>query len=386
MQLLYFWFGVKYMSINKKQTIGIIVNDINFFFSHRVQLAEKLSKEFKVFVISDISSINESKLKKYDFVEFIHLKSRLNKNIFINIMSLARYGIWLVGLLRSKKIDNVFFITLEISMIGAIASKFLKSKNYFVISGAYILREKQKIKSIATKIFNLLESSKNKFVFQNNMDQLFFEDMLGKKHNSFLIKGNGIDLQKINFAPMPKTNRIRFLFASNLLYTKGVREYYDAAVRIKSHGVDADFFIAGNFNKDHPLSIKESLFDNIIQSSALEYLGSWDQNTFLKKISDYHVFVLPSYGEGMPLAILEAMASGRAIISTNAAGCIECIREGLNGYSCKATSSESLLKNINAIIENKNHISEMGFYSRKIIQNEFDLNLIYKKYVDLIKA
>ena len=67
------------MSIKKKQSIGIIVNDINFFFSHRVQLAQKFSKEFKVFVISDISSINESKLKQYDFVEFVHLKSRLNK-------------------------------------------------------------------------------------------------------------------------------------------------------------------------------------------------------------------------------------------------------------------------------------------------------------------
>ena len=52
---------------------------------------------------------------------------------------------------------------------------------------------------------------------------------------------------------MPKTNRIRFLFAA--LFIPGVREYYDAAVRIKSHGVDADFFIAGDFNKDHPLSI-----------------------------------------------------------------------------------------------------------------------------------
>jgi len=88
----------------------------------------------------------------------------------------------------------------------------------------------------------------------------------------------------------------------------------------------------------------------------------------------------------MPLAILEAMASGRAIISTNVAGCMECIQEGFNGYLCKASSSKSLIKNINAIIENKKHISDMGFYSRKIIQNEFDLNLIYKKYVDLIKV
>ena len=82
------------MSIKKKQSIGIVVNDINFFFSHRVQLAEKLSKEFKVFVICDISSIKKSKLKQFDFVEFIHLKSRLSKNIFINIISLVRYGIW----------------------------------------------------------------------------------------------------------------------------------------------------------------------------------------------------------------------------------------------------------------------------------------------------
>ena len=372
------------MSIKKKQSLAIVVTDIHFFFSHRIKLAEKLSKKFEIFVISDTSVICEDNLRKHNFLRFVHLKSRLNKNIFINIISTLQYGFRLVTLLKSNKIENVFYITLESSMIGAVASKFLKNKNFFVISGAYVLKERREIRSIAAKIFSLFQSDKNKFIFQNNEDQLFFKEMLGENHSSFLIKGNGINLSSINFCSMANIDRVKFLFASNLFYSKGVDEYFNAARMLKNSNIHADFYLAGKYNKNHPLSIKESLYNKIIKSDALEYLGPWDQITFLKNINDYHVFVFPSFGEGMPLAVIEAMASGRALICSNVPGCNSCIHENLNGYFCDAHSCESLIQSIRKVVDNKKAISSMGAYSRKLVENEFELDLIYKKYLDVI--
>ena len=84
----------------------------------------------------------------------------------------------------------------------------------------------------------------------------------------------------------------------------------------------------------------------------------------------------------MPLTVLEAMASGRALICSKVPGCNECIQEGLNGYFCEAFSTKAV-EAINKIIDNQKAISDMGAYSRKIIE-KFELNLIYKKYLDVI--
>ena len=95
---------------------------------------------------------------------------------------------------------------------------------------------------------------------------------------------------------------------------------------------------------------------------------------------------MPSFGEGLPLAALEAMASGRALICTDVPGCNSCVIEHKNGYLCEQRSSQSLTQSMQKIIFNKNQISKMGEYSRKIVEDGFELDLIYKKYLNVIKA
>ena len=116
------------MSIEKKQSLAFVVSDINFFFSHRIDLAEKLSKKFEIYVLSDTLNIRNSKLLKNNSIKFVRIRARRSKNKLINFMSAIRYGINLIYLLKLNKIDNVFYITLESSIIGAVASKFLKNK------------------------------------------------------------------------------------------------------------------------------------------------------------------------------------------------------------------------------------------------------------------
>ena len=374
------------MSLNHKNSLGIVVADINFFFSHRLELARKLSEEFQIIVISDLNNADMSELAKYSFIEFVHLKSRARKNKFMNIISTIRYSIGLNLTLKSNKIDNVFFITLESSIIGAIASKYLNIKKYYVISGAYVLKESSKIKLITTKIFSYFKSTDDKFIFQNNEDKSLFEEMLGQNNRFFIIKGNGINLSSIKFQSFKNINKVKFLYAGSLFYTKGVIEYLNATNILKNLNVDADFYIAGQYIENHPLSIKKALYKNITESSSVKFLGSWDNKTFLKNIYDYHVFVLPSYGEGMPLAAMEAMASGRALICSRVPGCNACIIEGKNGFFCEPSSSDSLKQSIQKIIQNKNLIPVMGNYSRKLVEKDLSLQSISTKYLEVIKA
>ena len=208
--------------------------------------------------------------------------------------------------------------------------------------------------------------------------------MLRFNNGFYLIKGNGIDLSKISYRPVDKTENIKFLFAANLFYSKGVSYFYDAAIKIKNANLNADFFIAGEYLKNHPLSIKDSLYKTIAESESIKYLGSWNQKTFLENLYDYHVFVLPSFGEGIPLAAMEAMASGRALICSDVPGCNSCIIDNKNGFLCEPHSSESLSQSMQKIIHNKKRISVMGECSRKMAEKEFDLELIYKQFKSVI--
>ena len=374
------------MSIKDKSSLCFVVADIDFFFSHRAALAKKLSEKFQIIVISEIKESHESRLLEYDFIKFVHLKSRVSQNKLKNFLSVIRYAFGLVSLLKYYQVDNIFFITLESSMIGAIATKHLKNKKYFIISGANVLRENKLLRLITTKIFTYFKSLNNKFIFQNNEDKKLFEKMLGVNNSFYLIKGSGIDMNEISYKPIGETESIKFLFAGNLFHTKGVSYFYDAAIKIKDANLNADFYIAGEYINDHPLSIKDSLFKTIVESESIKYLGSWDQKAFIKNLNDYHVFVLPSFGEGIPLAVMEAMASGRALICSDVPGCNSCIIDNKNGYLCQPRSSKSLVQSMQKIIQNKKRISEMGEYSRKMAEKEFRLELIFKKFLGVIDA
>ena len=374
------------MSIKDKPSLCMVVTDIDFFFSHRAALAKKLSEKFQIIVISEIKESHEPRLLKYDFIKFVHLKSRISENKLKNFLSVIRYAFGLVSLLKHYQVDNIFFVTLESSMIGAIATKHLKNKKYFIISGANVLRENKLLRLMATKIFTYFKSLNNKFIFQNNEDEKLFEAMLGVNNCFYLIKGSGINLDEISYKPIGETESIKFLFAGNLFHTKGVSYYYDAAIKIKNANLNADFSIAGEYINDHPLSIKDSLYRTIVESESVKYLGQWDQKTFLKNLHNYHVFVLPSFGEGIPLAAMEAMASGRALICSDVPGCNSCIIDNKNGYLCQPRSSKSLAQSMQKIIQNKKRISEMGECSRKIAEKEFRLELIFEKFLGVIDA
>jgi glycosyltransferase involved in cell wall biosynthesis len=374
------------MSIKQKQSLGIVVADIDFFFSHRFELAKKLSEKYQILVISDLRKADMSKLAKHSFIKFVQLKSRARINKFINIISTIRYIIGLAVALKLNKIDHIFFITLESSMIGAIASKYISVKKYYVISGTYVLKENKKIKLIASRIFSFFKSMNDKFIFQNNEDKFLFEEMLGQNNQSFVIKGNGINLSAIKFEPIKNINKVKFLYAGSLFYTKGVINYYDAAKALKKLGMNADFYIAGQYIDNHPLSIEKALYKDIVESSSIKFLGAWDKKTFLENIYDYHVFVLPSYGEGMPLTAMEAMASGRALICTKVPGCNSCIIEGKNGYFCEVSSSDSLKESMQKIINSKDLMPVMGNYSRKLVEKDLCLDSIFKKYLEVIQA
>ena len=126
------------MSIKDKPSLCMVVADIDFFFSHRAALAKKLSEKFQIIVISEIKESHESKLQNYDFIKFVHLKSRVSENKLKNFLSVIRYAFSLVSLLKHYQVDNIFFISSNVSSCDFVHENGLLSdvREYKLVSKA----------------------------------------------------------------------------------------------------------------------------------------------------------------------------------------------------------------------------------------------------------
>lgn len=158
-----------------------------------------------------------------------------------------------------------------------------------------------------------------------------------------------------------------------MIKDKGIYEYIRAATILKKRYPWAKFRLLGPFDTN-PTAISETQIKAWHNSGVIEYLGETkDVRPFL---ADTSVYVLPSYREGTPRTVLEAMAMGRPIITTDAPGCRETVIEGENGFLVPIKDEQALAKVMERFIQEPELIGKMGKRSREIAEEKFDVNKI----------
>ena len=210
--------------------------------------------------------------------------------------------------------------------------------------------------------------------FQNPDDRRFFrkQGILRRRSRAVLINGSGVDLQHYAQAPPPKD--VSFLLIARLIGEKGIREYAEAARIVKSRYPEVVFRLVGWIDKG-PSGIRRNELYNWVEQGVIAYLGRLeDVRPCLRESS---VFVLPSiYGEGTPRTVLEAMATGRPIITTDAPGCRETVIEGVNGFLIPTKNVHALARAMMRFVEEPEMLSRMGRESRRLAEQKFDVRLV----------
>ena len=209
-------------------------------------------------------------------------------------------------------------------------------------------------------------------IFQNRDDR---DDFAGRRLLPgdvpvTVVNGSGIDLDRFRPAPLPAGPR--FLMISRLLGDKGVREYGEASVRLKRRHPHARFALLGYFDPS-PDSISEAELARMT-SGGVEFLGKKDD--VRPDIADSSVYVLPSYREGTPRSVLEAMAMGRPIVTTDAPGCRETVVPGENGLLVPPRDAAALEQAMERFILEPEMIAPMGARSREIAVGKYDVHRV----------
>ena len=161
---------------------------------------------------------------------------------------------------------------------------------------------------------------------------------------------------------------------ARLLADKGVREYVSAAQEVKRLHPHVQFDLVGPYD-EHPLAVSRVEIDAAVTNGGIIYHGPVDDvRPFLHNC---HVYVLPSYREGTPRSVLEAMAVGRPVITTDAPGCRETVTVGGNGVLVTSASVPSLVGAMLLLIATDlTELRRMAVASRRLAESKFDADIV----------
>lgn len=209
--------------------------------------------------------------------------------------------------------------------------------------------------------------------FQNPDDEALFRELrlLPETVPSSVVNGSGVDVSEYFVAPLP--DKPCFLLIARLLGDKGVREYAQAAQLVKAVYPEAVFRLVGWID-DNPDAIAQRELDQWVDSGLLQFLGRLGD--VRPAISDCSVYVLPSYREGTPRTVLEAMAMGRAVITTDAPGCRETVVDGDNGFLVPVKDVNALADAMIKMVATPGLAASMGERSRRIAEEKYDVHKV----------
>ncbi|MCB1531997.1 MAG: glycosyltransferase family 4 protein [Alphaproteobacteria bacterium] len=299
-------------------------------------------------------------------------------------------------ILADTHADLVHTVTLKYAFItGLAALPFPDIRKIYTLAGLGYLFRSPDIKArlmrflIGPLLRRVLRARGAYLIFQNPDDLVLMTKLRYAGHvNTALIRGSGVDLDSFTPIPEPEEDEPLVLMPTRLVKEKGVHIFVEAARLVKASGMKARFQIAGGETRHNPKAITKEEMHALTADGVIEWLGRVEDMPAL--LSQAAIIVYPSYyGEGIPRVLLEACAAGRAIITTDHAGCREAVEHNQNGLLVPIKNIKATADAIKDLLTAPDLRRIMGERSREKAEREFDINLVVNEtlhvYEDALK-
>lgn len=341
-----------------------------------------MMKEFQLrgYEVYALGNEDEDKWKKeFSKKGIIYRKIDVERNSVNPVYDLKTL-ISIRRLLKEIKPDKIFTFQAKTVIYGGLAAQSLDIKEVYPLIagiGSIFLKDDMKtriIRSVLIAEYKMAVKKSPAIFFQNQDDvQMFKDNGIVTKQKISMLHGSGVNIDQFTVRQLPKDTA--FLCISRLIRDKGVYEYLQASRRIKKKYPNIRCMLVGPYDSNPSAITPEELapFEKI----GIEYFGEQtDVQPFLEQCS---VFVLPSYREGTPKTVLEAMASGRAVITTDAPGCRETVKDGVNGILVPVKDVDALYDAMELFIQNPEYVTKMAKNGRGIVETVFDVKLVNRE-------
>lgn len=369
--------------------VGTVASSLYGF---RAELIRKLLKQgYRVYAFtSEYTDEDLKKIEQLGAIPVTYSLSRGGLNPLLDIIATYK----LTKKIKEINPDVVFSYFSKPVIFGTLAAKMakvpqiigmLEGLGYTFTDQPEGLNNKTKIiKNIQILLYKFTLPQLDNLIFLNPDDPL---DLLEK--NSILVKekhilgGIGLKLEDYPFQPLPDIKYgLNFLFIGRLLKEKGIHDFIEAAKIVKDKYPKTKFIVLGGLDSANMGALSHDDLQSLIDSGLIEYPGH------VSNVKDWimrsHVFVLPSYREGVPRSTQEAMAIGRPVITTDVPGCRETVYDGINGFLVDKWKPEALAEKMIYFIEYPEKIKFMGDASHKIAREKFDAHKVNQRLFNML--
>lgn len=301
----------------------------------------------------------------------------MNKN-GVNLKEDLKYQKALYELFKKEKPDVVLGYTSKPVIYGSIAAKKagVPHKVAMITGLGYAFTAQTKkakaIRAVMSVLYKKALNCADTVIFQNPDDrEQFVSSGLVKSEKCRVVNGSGVNTNRFSVADYP--DKITFFMLSRVMYSKGIREYLRACELVKEKHPEVRFMLLGACENIQDSLSKEDLAP-YVEKGIIEHFGETD------RVEDYYkqcsVYVLPSYREGTPRTVLEAMSMGRAIITTDAPGCRETVIDGKTGFLVPVKNAEAVAEKMTEFIENPELIKTLGAASAEYAREKFSVDKV----------
>lgn len=290
------------------------------------------------------------------------------------------------NIFNEQQPNVILAYTIKPIIWGAFAARCLtKCRFYALVTGLGFAfqkgnRKKNLLMKLVIFLYKIALKRADKVIFQNPDNQQVFIDLgIVPAYKTCVVNGSGVDLNYFDTKPLPSSPT--FLLIARLLGDKGIREYVKAANIVKQKYPQAVFQLVGPEDPS-PDGISLEELSRLNKNNSVDYLGRTDDvRPYIEACS---IFVLPSYHEGLPRTVLEAMATGRPILTTDVPGCRETVINGENGWLVEKANIEQLVDRMAWFIENQNEWQQMAKASRAMVEDKFDVHKVNTELMNIM--
>jgi glycosyltransferase involved in cell wall biosynthesis len=362
-----------YLSMKK---VLLVANTDWYLYNFRLNLARYLREKGMEVVLVSPPGEYAAQFEAHQFRWVPWVVNRRSTLIWFELA--AMYRLFLIY--RSERPDLVHHFTVKPVLYGSLSAALLRipgvidsitGLGYLFLQDSVFVRF---LRSITEVVYRLAFSHPNlAVIFENDSDRLFFlREGLVKKERCYLIQGVGVDTDY--YQPVPEPDGVPVVvLPARLLWDKGVGDLVEAA-RILKTKLIARFALVGEPDSGNPASIDPATIQQWADEGVVEVWG-WKSN-MREVYAASNIVVLPSMGEGLPTALIEACACGRAIVTTDVPGCRDVVVNGVNGVLVPPGNPNALADGIALLLMDQGLRCNMGAAGRRFAEEHFSSGFI----------
>lgn len=365
------------------KTVAIITANAWSLRNFRSGLIRALLKEGYHVVLLAAADGHEAELRELgaNFIGLKHLRrGGTNAVLDLRLLNELRKN------LKEQQVDVALTFGIKPVIYGALAGRLAGCRNVATLTGlGYAFINPGPVARVASLLYRLALRYVDQALFHNPDDrQLFLDKGLIFANRSGVVPGSGVPLIDFPQRSYEEAEPGRFLFVGRLLVDKGIREFFAAAHHAKQANPNLSFHVVGDLDPENPASISATDLAAEQAAGVITFHGHVDD--VREQLARASVVVLPSYREGCPRSLLEAAATGRALIGADAPGVREVVLPERTGWLVPVGEGVALGEVVLAAAADVEQLVVLGRNSRQLIADKFALTKVNAIYLEWVRA